>query len=180
MLQPCISCRHWRAKVEGWSGWSNRSLTCSWEQVAFALHFHDTVVKTIHKDNFFQAEPACRDMLAEQVDKWTSRNQISYLMGYYHWSTGWMWISRINKRTGCSIVLILCSTYSGEWNSVQSTVRSVYSTSIYNNIQFGTQCHMHFESYLPDLVSILFLKISTQKQHSRPHSAVIIHPTTWK
>ena len=46
--------------------------------------------------------------------------------------------------------------------------------SIYN-IQFGTQCHMHFESYLPDLVS-LFLKISTQKQHSRFHGAVNIHP----
>ena len=34
---------------------------------------------------------------------------------------------------------------------------------------------MHFESYLPDLVS-LFLKISTQKQHSRFHGAVNIHP----
>ena len=39
----------------------------SWEQAAFALHFHDTVVKTIQKNNFFQAEPACWDMLSRWI-----------------------------------------------------------------------------------------------------------------
>ena len=103
MLQPCTSCRHWRAKLEGLSEWSSKQLgTC-----CNCTTLDDTVVEAILKNNFCQSEPSCQDVLNRSTSgKVESISPIS-------WDTivealnECAWLSGINKSTECSIVLLL-------------------------------------------------------------------------